>query len=103
MPRPCPVCTDPELRDAVDEALDRRVPFRVLASKFGGTKDTYVRHRRHPRPPGPSDAAVALANVLTPALDWFLAQYPSTGIGLVEEALAVLGKAARKALAPARA
>ena len=48
MPLPCPVCIDPELREAVDEALDARTSFRDLASRFGGTKDTFLR-RRSPR------------------------------------------------------
>ena len=106
MPKPCPICTGPQ-RDEVDEAIDARVSFRDLAARFGGTKDRYLRHRRHPRPPGPSDEAVALSSRLIVPLDRYLAEYPRTDLALVREALGVLGKVAAKAFglshAPARA
>ena len=105
MPKPCPICTGPQ-RDEVDDAIDARVSFRDLASRFGGTKDRYLRHRRHPRPPGPSDEAVALSSRLIVPLNRFLAEYPRTDLALVREALRVLEKAASKAFglshAPAR-
>ncbi len=103
MPLPCPVCIDPELREAVDEALDAGTSFRDLANQYGGTKDTVARHRRHPRPPAPSPEAVALAGLLAGHVSNHLAMFPTFDLDGVRVALGLVEKATAKAFAASHA
>ena len=43
MPRRCTICTHKE-RDAINQALVAREPFRTIADRFGVTKTSLIRH-----------------------------------------------------------
>jgi hypothetical protein len=51
MPRPCSLCQHPE-REAIDQALAVKEPYRIIAERFGTSPAALHRHQqRHAQPP----------------------------------------------------
>jgi hypothetical protein len=51
MPRPCSLCQHPE-REAIDQALAAKEPYRDIAARFGTSPAALHRHQqRHAQPP----------------------------------------------------
>src|SRR2546428_664553 len=46
MPRPCSLCQHPE-REAIDQALAVKEPYRIIAERFGTSPAALHRHQAH--------------------------------------------------------